>query len=289
MNLDGEMWARLAVQIAKIHEKNKKSNRGWLLKPWTSTIPFQFDFSIYNQSNYDSMWQMNIDLHDAMNEYWSEIKHDTPKLNEFATWVVKDWGGIAGNDEDTIQEYCAKSFTPWLLIRNDGVASYSKILSAKDRKRFFILDGRVAATLNVLQLLFPRGRKLYFDLADSTNQNVKNFNAQYKKTHFKNIGYEVSNRDIYAKYNDIIIIMSRELRISGIEVEMMLFDNAVSIVSNTGKIDDLFRRNIVVRRRRALKDREKTADRLKSQGYNVLSSSELKQRNYRLGPKNVTR
>lgn len=244
MTLDTEMWCTLAERLNKFHQENKPNNKWWKIESWSASTPFHFDYTNYNSGNYDSMWQMNIDLHDAMGEYWLQIKHDPQKVFQYAIWIVEEWGAINSNDASTIQSYCSRILRFEPLDGQRGVASYSKILSAINRRRYFILDARVAFSLNVLQLEFPDSLRQYFDVAAGLNKSIEIFNKEFPYGKFNNVGYQRNNNAVYSIYNNVVSLMAKHLGVSGIEVEMMLFSNADLLVPPAQDAAALFACNI---------------------------------------------
>lgn len=266
MTLDIEMWCALAERLHSFHQASKPNNKWWEIRSWSATTPFQFNYNAYNASNYDSMWQMNIDLHDAMGEYWLQIKHDPKKVFQYATWIVEGWGAIGGNYASTIQSYCNSILRFEKLEKHDGVASYSKILSAVNRRKYFILDARVAASLNILQLGFMDGCRQYFDVPAGRNEAIKKFNATFPYAKFQNIGYKRYNKKVYSIYNEVIFFMAKHLGLSGIEVEMMLFSNADLLVPSEKDATALFAENMNYRKSKRDAWIQETNERLKAAG-----------------------
>ena len=79
----------------------------------------------------------NIDLRLQLSTAWAAANEvDRRKI---AHWTVKEWGGIKGNKDETIESY----LLPMTEYPLKGVASYSKILSVIDPKSFAIYDARV--------------------------------------------------------------------------------------------------------------------------------------------------
>jgi hypothetical protein len=261
------MWRALAERLQSFHETSKPNNKWWGIGSWSATTPFQFNYNAYNASNYDSMWQMNIDLHDAMGEYWEQIKHDPEKVFKYALWIVEEWGAIHSNLPSTIQSYCDRILRFEKLEKHDGVASYSKILSAVNRRRYFILDARVAASLNILQLDFMDGTRQYFHVTTGQNKAIKKFNAIFPFAEFKKIGYRRYNKKVYSMYNDVIFLMAKHLGLSGIEVEMMLFSNADLLLPSNKAADALFTENTEDRKRKRHAQFQETEQRLKALGF----------------------
>lgn len=239
---------RLAVSLAKklhkTHKGNKHSNRGWSVgRNFASTTPFLFDYKLYDPTSYDEMWQMNIDLRKAMTDHWLEIVDDEDAQAELSVWVIRDWGGIRSNNKRSLDKhvYEARNFSR--TYGKKGVASYSKLLSAKNYEKNFILDARVAVALNVLQLEYFGGHRYFFDVLATQNKDIATFNKKYSSKKYIDVGFVGLDEEIYIFYNELILMMAEYLNLRGIEVEMMLFDNAINIISDTDEIDNLYQQN----------------------------------------------
>lgn len=267
MTLDTDLWSSLADKLQAFHQANKPHNKGWSVGAWSATTPFYFDYSFYNHADYDSMWSMNIDLHDAMGQYWQSIEGDQQRLISFAKWIVVEWGAISGNNESTLAGYCASIAQLTPLDGRDGVASYSKILSAKNRYRYFILDSRVAFSLNVLQLSHLEGAKIYFDIVDGRNVAIRKFNKKFPFREFKKIGFVRKNASVYSTYNKIVLLMAQHLKVSGIEVEMMLFANADHLVLSDTDAQALLSRHYNYQQDKKRAQIAAATERLRQQGF----------------------
>ena len=62
------------------------------------------------------------------------------------TKAVLKWGGILGNNEETILKYATQSAES-LCSLSEGVASWSKVLAFRYPDKYFIYDYRVAFVL----------------------------------------------------------------------------------------------------------------------------------------------
>lgn len=65
------------------------------------------------------------------------------------TKAVLKWGGILGNNEETILKYATQSAES-LCSLSEGVASWSKVLAFRYPDKYFIYDYRVAFVLNYI-------------------------------------------------------------------------------------------------------------------------------------------
>jgi hypothetical protein len=117
-----------------------------LKKSYKWKIPNIQGFSECGKDNYDS----NVNLKNFLNDKWSNSNDDKDKLN-LATVIVKDWGGVKNNKQETLIGYIKEldKHNPDTPLK--GVASYSKIFSITDLEKFAIYDARVAACLNAIQ------------------------------------------------------------------------------------------------------------------------------------------
>ena len=135
------------------------------------------------------MWPMNVELQDAMNDYWNATVGDDAAQDAFGLWVIQSWGGIKSHKPETLTKYIyeAKNFAS--MDGKQGVGSYSKLMAAKNYEKFFILDARVAVALNVLQVDYFGGHRYFFDVLGTQNKMISEFNKIYKRKQYAAIGY----------------------------------------------------------------------------------------------------
>ena len=82
----------LAKKIYKSHKRHHTSNRGWAINNgFASSTPFEFDYAVYDKDSYADMWRMNVELHDAMNEYWNDSIGDESIIRNARTikWIAR--------------------------------------------------------------------------------------------------------------------------------------------------------------------------------------------------------
>jgi hypothetical protein len=264
----------LAKRISKLHKRHYTSNRGWAINNgFASSTPFEFDYAAYDKNSYADMWRMNIELHGAMNEYWRETVDNDAARDAFALWVIQSWGGIRKHKDKTLEHYFyeAKNFNT--IDGKEGVASYSKLMAAKDCEKFFILDARVAVALNVLQLDYFGGHRYFFDVLGTQNKTISAFNRTYKRKQYEGIGYRIFDGDMYSFFNALISKMADYLGVRGIEVEMMLFDNAENIIADLSSVEQKYTRNLKYWQLRLAdwdyRKKRLHTERLKAEGYNL--------------------
>ena len=274
MHVGTRLPIALAKRISKLHKRHHTSNRGWAINNgFASSTPFEFDYAAYDKNSYADMWRMNIELHDAMNEYWRETVDNDAAQAAFVLWVIQSRGGIRKHKDKTLEKYFyeAKNFNT--IDGKEGVASYSKLMAAKDCEKFFILDARVAVALNVLQLDYFGGNRYFFDVLGTQNKTISDFNRTYKRKQYEGIGYRVFDGDMYSFFNALISKMADYLGVRGIEVEMMLFDNAENIIADLSSVEQKYTRNLEYWQWRlgdwGYRNRRRHTKRLNAEGYNL--------------------
>jgi hypothetical protein len=88
------------------------------------------------------------------------------------TFYVKTWGGIRSIGDARLNEYIDAPVEDLAGGDLQGVASWSKVLTATDPDAFVIYDARVALELNLLQLDAGGPLGVYFPLLPSQNSRV---------------------------------------------------------------------------------------------------------------------
>jgi hypothetical protein len=48
---------------------------------------------------------LNVELHDAMNDYWNATLGDDAAQDAFGLWVIQSWSGIRKHKEETLKKY----------------------------------------------------------------------------------------------------------------------------------------------------------------------------------------
>lgn len=239
----------LAKKLVKVHKANKHANRGWgYTNDLIASTPFEFDYSAYDSKNYDSTWQMNIDLHQAMNDHWAIVMEDRAAAEQFIAWVIKGWGRIRGNSDERMEGFYDSMLRYGFIKGETNIASYSKVMSAVNYTKYFILDARAAASLHVLQMDFHAGKKWFFPVTGTQNIAVKEYFKIYNWTAMQEVFYFKAKKGTYDAYCELIRRMGDYLYPTQperrIEVEMMLFDNADHLVADLDGLAEQYQRNV---------------------------------------------
>ncbi|MEZ0539685.1 hypothetical protein [Fibrella arboris] len=103
---------------------------------------------------------------------------DLPERRLLARWIVAGWGGVRTNREETLEAHLAMSLDENSNKPLKGVASYSKILSVVDCKKYAIYDARVAACLNAVQLYTEAKSPVFFRYIPSRNGEFKSYGRE---------------------------------------------------------------------------------------------------------------
>ena len=93
------------------------------------------------------------------------------------TKAVLKWGGILGNNEETILKYATQSAES-LCSLSEGVASWSKVLAFRYPDKYFIYDYRVAFVLNYILVSHAEEISQYFFIPPSQRIN-SNSDSKY--------------------------------------------------------------------------------------------------------------
>lgn len=183
----------------------------------------------------ESGYTPNLALKQYLNKLWGNASSDDEKLR-VAKVIVSDWGGVRGNNQNTLIKYVnaiSKSAPPTPI---QGVASYSKIFAIVDPQRFAIYDARVAACLNAAQINAKIKTGLAFNYVPGRNNVVGNTTTKtgftqdprFSTKQLVQLGWSSIRRDdTYKKYLELLFACLKERpQYSLTSLEMALFANA---------------------------------------------------------------
>jgi hypothetical protein len=240
-------YKKLAIFLLKrvegLHDKHFKNDKNFSFGAHiVSTCPFDFPFQAYKNKTPETRWQFLFHFRDAINEHWRHLEqqNDSEGLFLLGKWMVKDVGRINKNLDTTIRSYVHRARGLAVVDNGDGISSYSKVLAAKDRYKYQILDTRVAAALNVLQLDFFSGSRYYFDVTDAAGKKVIKFNKAFPSNAFYDIGYKHIYRNYkvtaYKLYTDLVNEMARISKDDALKIEAMLFAYSLILVDDLNEV-----------------------------------------------------
>lgn len=154
---------------------------------------------------------------------------------ELATWMVRDWGGIKTNKEETIERYVLLAGSADPQVKFYGISSFTKVLTIVDSDRYAIYDARVATSLNALQLItgchalafpYPPGRNSEIDQP----KTKKGFSDVFTRRELLSRGFSsVRKDDSYRLYLDLLGLIRRASGKTLLEIEMQLFGQAIEL------------------------------------------------------------
>jgi len=135
-----------------------------------STKNFPLDYSVDSSNSYQNSLDLRKFIH-------NEIKKNSEVSGALQVWYVRDWGGVRTNKQTTLDIYIGTSSDDLLDRGEKGIASWSKMLSVRDPKKYVIYDARVAMSLNTISLAQSDGSTLFFPQLSSRNNNIRNAQA----------------------------------------------------------------------------------------------------------------
>jgi hypothetical protein len=135
-----------------------------------STKNFPLEYSNDSKNSY----QNSLDLRKLIH---NEIKNNSEVSGALQAWYVRDWGGVRTNKQVTLDKYIGMSSENLVDRGEKGIASWSKMLSVRDPKKYVIYDARVAMSLNTISLMKSEGSTLFFPQLSSRNKNIRNAQA----------------------------------------------------------------------------------------------------------------
>jgi hypothetical protein len=173
----------------------------------------------------ESLFAKNIFLKKISPDIWR--RYDKLSL---ANWIVRDWGGIRGNKNETINNYIEEINQSRYPSKIKGVATYSKILSFMDPQNFAIYDARVAISLNAIQLISGVKNGVAFCYLPGRNAALKLFRME-PSTHINALrdrGWQkINSDDCYQMYIRSLKAASKIIGNENLyELEMSLFADA---------------------------------------------------------------
>lgn len=206
------------------------------------SVPKIGGFNPSGKSNYEQ----NVQLKHHFHKRWSQATSMEDKLL-IAKDVIAKWGGVRNNKDSTLEKYIARidrmaDTDGQLEMPLQGVASYSKLYSIVDMKRFAIYDARVAACLNAVQYNYSVGKGTAFNYVPGRNNIVGHagkkigfvHQTDFQKKKLLTMGWEsVSGKDTYNRYLDTLHSCLKEIDQPANktsyhlhDLEMVLFANA---------------------------------------------------------------
>jgi hypothetical protein len=203
-------------------------------------IPDLVDFKQSNEKGYLANVALKHHLHERY------LKANFEKRFQLAHFVIAEWGGVRGNKPETIKKYVKLLETENPITDLNGVASYSKLFSIFDPKKYAIYDARVAACLNAIQLNAGIEQGLAFNYIPGRNNIVGNSikrsgftqEPRFKRSALIKRGWQsIARANTYQTYLDVLkrcLVNFPKYQL--FDLEMILFANAEIECSKASKL-----------------------------------------------------
>ena len=181
-----------------------------------------------------SNFSKNVKIKHKLHEIWQKEKNSRKNI---VRWIIKDWGGIKGNKDSTLNFYNIEANKNSPATPYKGIASFSKVLSIRNPYEYAIYDARVAVSLNAIQLIENISEGSAFPYLSGRNnitghiQKKIGFSNQ-KESAIKTLTNnpynwsKISEENVYSYYIHLLGEIAKELRCPLYELEMSLFSDA---------------------------------------------------------------
>ena len=208
-------------QFSGLGVENLHNNYQWAFPDWPEFFALQppnaddFAKNIWLKENSAKLWQMS-------DKY------------QCAKWIVEAWGGVRSNKPEKIEYYVDTFQSGEAITHQEGVASYSKILAFMQPTEFAILDARVSAALNCIQLLDATKEPIFFLHLPTKSTKVGPFQKklEFEEQTLLQQGWQsTSPASIYREYNDMLTAVCRQHKdMPRYKIEMALFADAIKLI-----------------------------------------------------------
>jgi len=173
----------------------------------------------------DNQYYQNVSLKKQLSKQYAEAN---PEIKiKLTKYYISTWGGIHGNKSDTLKCYALSCPDGLRKRREKGIASWSKALVIRDPSQYAIYDARVAFSLNLLQIVYPVGKRYLYPLLTSRNTQAGKW-RQFILS--QSNGWERAGDDFYKVYLNMLSEVSESINCDISTLEMLLFS----------MVDDLF-------------------------------------------------
>jgi len=179
-----------------------------------------------------SPYERNVELKRALHASW--IAGTDERKYRLIRWYIRDWGGIKGNNEETIRLYSKTDPGKLVAMGSKGIASWSKALCIYDPERYPIFDARVSAALNALLVIGNEPRMKLFPCLSSQNRTITSANGLFRNLVKEKVLAFIRDGEFYGAYCEIQrTVLRRLVEFHGIGVftlEMILFSFAEELL-----------------------------------------------------------
>ena len=179
----------------------------------------------------------NIELKKALHANWKS-ETNSKRRGDLIEYYIKTWGGIKGNNTETMEEYKTRSAEELIRKGTKGVASWSKAIVVHDPNKYAIFDARVSISLNCLQIIDTVEDKKLYPLLPSQNKIITNANKRFKIIAKMQKWRVCDEATFYMQYLDILKEAAKKLNTNISTIEMLLFAKAEQLIDIALKNED---------------------------------------------------
>lgn len=178
----------------------------------------------------DNQYYQNISLKKQLSKQYAEANPEGKII--LTKYYISTWGGIHGNKTDTLKCYALSCPEELRKRREKGIASWSKALVIRDPSQYAIYDARVAFSLNLLQIVYPVGKRYLYPLLTSRNTQAGKWR---QLIHSQSNGWERAGDDFYTAYLKLLSEVSGSLDYEISSLEMLLFSKVDQLFKNASQ------------------------------------------------------
>jgi hypothetical protein len=173
-------------------------------------------------------YEANLALKTGLHNAWMQSPLSTK--GDIIEYYIKNWGGIRGNNKNTMAQFRTQTTTQLLNSGYKGISSWSKALVIHNPESYFIYDSRVALTINWLQKKYNLPNNIKFEIPLSQSKSVSNAIKELKTNIKWNIWKNtIQPNETYAKYLELLDLISINTGYSKSKIEMILFSIAPNL------------------------------------------------------------
>lgn len=192
-------------------------------------IPLGFPLGALEPSDFKATDCKNLKR--ALNHAW--LNGDDAHKANLERWYVVVFGGVRGNNPETLSNYSTSSCDELIQLGANGIASWSKMLCVRDPLEYPIFDARVSISLNCLLHSNDLLGQGMLPILASQNRRIKRANELLQNIQPR--PYYLNN--FYTEYcstlRRVAFQMSTPTRlVSVMDLEMLLFALAEELIEN---------------------------------------------------------
>ena len=190
--------------------------------------------------SFEDTWERNREVRKIISQHMRRATQERREI--LFKWIVKDWGGIRGGNDDIFQTWVEElsyfdqpRVEKFYFTREDHrPSSWSKIISFADHKFYPVYDARATVALNVLL----EGTKIEgrFHMPETRNKEVPKAVDKLKDE----LKWKFDGRRVryayYREYRNLLRAIEKHAGLQDVlQVEMHLFSHSIPIIKDYNK------------------------------------------------------